>query len=186
MKKGWYIIDGVQDGDRRVEEQLIGLQSIASNALGRSYLDFGCAEALIAKHLVEKCGAASVDGLSLVASEIEVGRMMCKGLPITLHVCNLNAFTTWLHDNPTALKPEYDTVLLLSILHKLKRPDLFLSAAVQYADEVVIRLPAPVIVDYRSGHRPFDIPKQMRAAGFAMVEEPKGPRDEWCSIWRRG
>lgn len=182
-RKGWYIIPGVQDGDRTVEEQLTGLRTIQNEARGCTVLDFGCAEALISRHLVAHCGALSSVGFSHVPAEIEVGRRACEGLPITLHALDLNDFRPWRAVNPLA--PRYDIVLLLSILHKLKDPLGFLGLALEHAgDWVAVRLPSPVIQDYRSGGRVFRVRPVLRAS-FDLVEEPAGPRGEWCSLWRR-
>jgi hypothetical protein len=181
MAKGWYIIKGVQDGDRTVEEQLTGLGTICANAPGKTVLDLGCAEGLIGLHLVQQCHAATVHGFSLVASEIEVGQRLCAGLPIRLQEANLNEAAQWV---PHA-GPRYDMVLLLSILHKFKKPGDVLDLALQRAgDWVAVRLPAPVINDTRSGNVPFDV-RPVLAKDFELVETPRGPRNEWQTLWRR-
>jgi len=181
MAKGWYIIKGVQDGDRTVEEQLTGLGTICANVGGKTVLDLGCAEGLIGLHLVQKCGAAHVDGFSLVKSEIAVGERLAAGLPIALNAADLNEARTWL---PHAAA-RYDVVLLLSILHKFSRPGDVLELALERAgDWVAVRLPAPIINDARSNWKPFDV-RPVLQEQFDLVETPKGPRNEWQTIWRR-
>lgn len=185
MEKGWFIIDGVQEGDRYVTEQLTGLGMLEDNAKGCSVLDFGCAEGLISRHLVQTCGASGAVGLSLVGREIEQGRRQCDGLPIALHQVNLDEFRGWLDAFPNELQPA-DIVLLLSILHKLKHPLRFLDLALRYARNMVaIRLPGPVIIDARSDRVPYNVKQHMRNRGFILADKPKGPRGEWLTIWQR-
>jgi len=179
--KGWFIIEGVQDGDRTVREQLTGLGTIQRLAKGATILDFGCAEGLIAMDLA-RAGAASVRGFSMVPTEIDTGRRLVGELPVTLKCVDLNRWNEW---NSAHLEPPADIVLLLSILHKLKRPDEFLRAALALARSlVVVRLPAPVIHDARSQYRRVNVEAHL-VKHFELVEKPKGPRGEWQTIWRR-
>lgn len=182
--KGWFAIDGVQPGDRTLDEQLLGLDAIAPAIKGRTVLDLGCAEGLILKHCVEAWGASGGAGVSIVPTEIMAARGLCAGLPIALHQADLNA--PW----PIAMPHDgFGVILALSILHKLADPAQALRRlAVFAADDgvVAIRLPSPIIHDARSGWRTFDVRPAMVAAGFALVAEPATCRGEWLGIYRRG
>ena len=185
MHKGWFKLRGVQDGDRTVTEQLTGLGAVCRDAFGKTVLDLGCAEGLIGLHMINRCGAQMVHGLSIVKTEIAVARELAKGArgPAKFFHADLNNFAKIETANPPLLLPKYDVVLLLSILHKLKNPEDILNRMLKYAAAtVVIRLPRPVIVDVRSSNRRFDVRAHMQKT-HTLVEEPKGPRDEWMGIF---
>lgn len=145
LKKGWFIIPGIQRGDRVLRQQLLGLETLADRFKGRDVLDLGCAEGLIGRHCADAWKAASVDGVTRVSYEIEEAERQCAGRPMRFLNCDLRK-----PDQCTLLEkellPSYHVVLLLSILHKVKDPMRLLEWAVRFARElVVIRLPAPTI-----------------------------------------
>lgn len=185
-RRGWFAVDGLQSGDRTLAEQLTGLDPVLQRAPGQAVLDLGCAEGLIARTLVQK-GARSADGLSVIWPEIALGRRLCQGLPVRLWCADLNEIRAWEARHPGRLAPRYGIVLLLSILHKLKDPAALLAWALDHASDLAaIRLPAPVIADWRSDHRPFDVRAAIaHDAHFSIVAEPEGPRGEWLAIIRR-
>lgn len=183
--KGWFAVNGVQEGDRTVAEQLTGMDTVLANARDKTVLDFGCAEGLISLALVKDHGARSAFGVSVVKTEILAGRKLCEGYPVTLRRINLDNFAKWEFAKPPELAHQYDIVLMLSILHKLRYPGVFLERVLAYAgDLVVVRLPFPVINDYRSRHVPCDV-RPILEKSFVLVEEPVGPRGEWLSLWAR-
>lgn len=189
MHKGWFQVDGVQDGDRTIEQQLLGLETIAALFQGRQVLDLGCAEGLIGRHCVDAWGAAAVDGVTCVDYEIEHARQLCEGRPQRFIKGDL-ASAQGRRLLVPALKPEYDIVLLLSVLHKARQPMPFLEWAVRFARElVVIRLPAPVINMARCD--PGDHPvhpwmlQRFECIGEpATCTEPVSGRAEWMGIYR--
>jgi SAM-dependent methyltransferase len=185
MHKGWFKLRGVQDGDRTVTEQLTGLGAVCRHAFGKTVLDLGCAEGLIGLHMLNRCGASMVHGLSIVKTEIAAARELAKSAlgPAKFFHADLNGFAKIASANPPLLLAKYDVVLLLSILHKLKNPEDILNRVLKYAaGTVAIRLPRPVIIDVRSGNRRFDVRAHMQKT-HALIEEPQGPRDEWMGVF---
>jgi SAM-dependent methyltransferase len=131
LRKGWFAIDGVQDGDRTAEEQLLGLAPAIEAAKGKSVLDLGCAEGLIAKAFCQ--GGARVVGIELVEDHLKVAREVCKGLAATFIQASLQE---WIDTHP---HPEqFDVVLALGIAHKLHDPATLLNFAARSAKELVV------------------------------------------------
>ncbi len=173
-KEGWFHTPG-RLGDRTIDEQWLGLGEI--DWAGKSVLDLGAAEGLVLKRAKEAGAAPHSLGAEIVEGHVEVARR--NDVPV---ICaDLN------HWNPSA---KYDIVLMLAILHKLKRPlerlALFAEACAELA---VIRLPpanGPVIVDERSGFVPYDTRPVMLAAGFVLEHDHcDGPKGEYMAYWRR-
>lgn len=180
--KGWFEIDGRQRGDRTLAEQMLGLEPLLGEVAGRSVLDLGCAEGLIALELL-KAGATRAHGAEAVPSRVAAACDLCAGRPAVFFVAELETFAA---SPPDWLLPAYDVVLLLSIAHKFQDPEAFIRAAARRAAELVpIRLPAPVVVDPRSGHRPVAVPEVMASEGFTLWHEAPGPRREWVGLFRR-
>lgn len=190
MKKGWFIIDGVQHGDRTVEHQLKGLETVSESFRGKAVLDLGSAEGLIGKHAVQAWGAARVDGVTAIGYEIDEALKQCSGLPQRFVLWDLRNDLPGLNQ---FLEERYDVVLALSILHKLRKPLECLEWAIEKAGElVVIRLPAPVIQDQRSFMVPTPVREWMNARpDFELLAEPEtciepvSRRPEWMGIWKR-
>jgi SAM-dependent methyltransferase len=189
MHKGWFRIDGVQDGDRTLAQQLLGLETIADEFAGATVLDIGCAEGLIGRHCVDAWGASLVHGVTLPLYELEEARRQCAGRPMTFFQADLRSGVECL-DLAAGLLPSYDVLLLLSVLHKVRDPMRLLEWAVQFAGHLVaIRLPAPVIdMDRcRPGVHPVG---PWMAERFDVVAEPVTciepvtGRPEWMGIYR--
>lgn len=181
-KKGWFKIDGVQDGDRTLQDQLKGLAPALEAARGKTVLDLGCAEGLISYEFLA-AGADHVHGIDSQEESLAVARARRNGeLNITFECANLN-------DGIPApgKKREYEIVLLLAILHKLRQPFSLLAEVARFnqPDLLVIRLPGPVIVDPRSDHEPHDVPAFMARRGYPMIREERGHFDEWMGYFKR-
>lgn len=175
-RRGWFKLDD-QDGDRTLQDQLKGLESIQWS--GKTVLDLGCAEGLIAKHAA-LCGAAGVTGVEIVPGHVEVAKRLCDCLPCAFECADLNAWST---------DEKFDIVLMLAILHKLRDPTAALAGFIASARElVVMRLPpkkAPwMIVDSRSGNQPHNMMAAMTGHGWKLVDEKRGHFDEWVGMWR--
>ena len=177
-KLGWFHTKR-RPGDRAFDQQLTGLGPLINKVKGKSVLDIGCAEGLISHHLVDM-GAVAAHGVEIVKGHIEVANKLRKDRACHFEVGDANEWTP---------KRQYDIVILLAILHKLRDPA---AACRRFADAarelVVIRLPpyGTTIVDERSDFQPFDIAEVMKDAGFELgLNGPLGPFDEWMGYYTR-
>lgn len=176
-KLGWFTTPG-RLGDRTLESQLIGLDRLLRECDGQTILDVGCAEGLIGMELARR-GARMVHGVEVVPGHIDVAKELRGDLPCSFEVANANSYEP---------QGQFDTVLMLAVLHKLKDPS---SACKRFAAAaqrtVVIRLPpyGLVIVDARSENVPHDIGLAMDEAGFTLDEVVAGPREEWLGYFVR-
>jgi SAM-dependent methyltransferase len=179
--KGWFKGLG-RDGDRSIEQQMIGLERLVAEVQGKTVIDAGCAEGLISLELA-KAGARNCVGLEIIGKFVVIANRLAEEqeLPCEFITANLNEFD--LSD-----KPHADIVLMLAILHKLRDPSRVCAALAALArDLVVIRLPpyGLKIIDARSGMRPHDIGAAMKDSGFVLEAVVSGPLDEWLGYFRR-
>lgn len=176
-RRGWFVIEGVQDGDRTLEQQIKGLDHIDFG--GKRVLETGCAEGCMSRWMIER-GAASVHGVDVVKDHIREAWRQCWGLPCSFEVHDLNEPRTW---------SQFDIVLALATLHKVRRPDVLARSLARCCKEMVIRLPMKndpwIIVDQRSGGRPHDIHAAMEAEGFYPARVSHGSFSEWCCHYAR-
>ena len=164
-----------------LEDQLKGLGPLLEEVRGKRVLDLGCAEGLIARHLLEVGGAQSVHGVELMAHSVEVARHQCSGLNAKFEQADLNTAVV-------SVDAGWDIVLMLAVLHKLKEPARIARVFASGASLAVVRLPperAPLIVDRRSGNVPVDIQTAMARAGMHLEEVTQGHYDEWTGYFRR-
>jgi len=178
LNKGWFIVGG-RDGDRTVEQQMVGLEKVVSEASGKTVLDVGCAEGLISFEMA-KAGARCY-GVEVVPGHIAMANQLKRDLPCQFKVMDLN--TADLSD-----LPDVDIVLMLAVLHKLKNPERVCAALADLArDLCVIRLPpsGPVIVDARSQNVPQDIEAVMIGRGFELEAVVDTTMGEWLGYFRR-
>ena len=180
--KGWFTMPG-RDGDRTIEQQLLGLDWLLANCAGKSILDAGCAEGLISKALLD-AGARRVHGVELREDAVKVACKVCAphGMLANFTCADLNGWRPPLGG--------YDIVIGLAILHKVRDPSaLALRLAMAAKSHVVFRLPpatAPVVVDARSGNKPHDIELVMDRLDFELVQATcDGPFGEWVGRWER-
>lgn len=186
LPKGWFKIAKHQDGDRTVEEQLAGLEPLFDLVVGKSVLDLGCAEGLIARALAD-AGAKWVLGVDARAAAVMWAN---RHLAVTGRCGFIQGD---LNDASVAANADYDVVLLLSIAHKLADPRGFIVRVAGRARETIaIRLPGPVITRVGAGAAnkrdlaaPVDVPLLMRDLGWAPWRECPHPRREWTVIYRR-
>lgn len=176
-EKGWFIAEG-RDGDRTLEMQTLGLDPLFDEAKGATILDVGCAEGLIAIELAK--AGADVHGIEIVPGHIEIARRLRGTLACRFEVADANDYRP---------ETEYDIVLLLAILHKLKDPS---AACAKFAlaakNLVVMRLPpehAPTVVDERSDYVPHDMKAVMTWYGFELERVTRGSFAEWTGYFRK-
>ncbi|MES2018633.1 MAG: class I SAM-dependent methyltransferase [Pseudomonadota bacterium] len=185
MADGWFDIPGVQRGPRTLAEQLKGLAPALAEAPGKTVLDLGCAEGLIAVEFA-RAGAMDVTGVEynpdIVATA--VAEMHKAGpLPMMIHHADIAELIA------SPARPQWDIVLALAVLHKLQDP----AAGVKYCAAsarslIVIRLPYGSTGQIRSKylrHMRADVAALLKAEGFANERVEPGPRGEWVQYWRR-
>lgn len=178
--RGWFHTKGRQ-GDRAIVDQLKGLDIIDFD--GKTVLDLGCAEGAISEYALDQ-GAKSATGVEIVAEHVDVGRRLYPR--VQFQIADLHHWG----DREQMAGKQWDVVLMLACLHKLRRPlerlQVFLELA---SDLAVVRLPpatGPVIVDSRSGSVPLDTRKTFALAGFKLQAEGNfGHFGEYMAYWRR-
>lgn len=179
MRRPWLTIPGVQDGERTLEEQLLGLAPALAEAPGRTVLDLGCAEGLIGQAFA-RAGALDVLGLEGMVEHVKVGQRNTRGVRFKVRDLNVQ--------KPPKL-PSWDIVLALAILHKLHDPARGVWYCARAARSlVVVRLPVGstgLIAGKHSGVA-CDVRGEFVSHGFALERVEEGPRTELVQYWRRG
>jgi len=182
--KGWFRI-GDNDGPRTLQEQMLGLDPALAEAAGKTVLDLGCAEGLIAIEFA-KAGAKAVRGIECnrdlwISAECEVARSKLPAITIE-HADIVDVAKR-------AERPQYDIVLALAVLHKLGDP----AAGIRFCAEsaralIVVRLPVGSmgVIGYKHDKRRCaDLHEALPPLGFALERTAPGPRGEWVQYWRR-
>lgn len=178
--KSWFEHGQDRKADRTLKQQLKGLGELQERVAGKTVLDIGCAEGLISIQLIDR-GAIAVHGIEMRADYVDDGNRLRGDRACMFECANANEWT------PVR---QYDIVLMLAVLHKLKNPAEACMKFAQAARElVVIRLPpkrAPLVLDERSNMQPFDIAEVMRHAGFILGTHGLiGPHKEWMGYYER-
>lgn len=185
VKGRWFSSPG-QPGDRSLREQMMGLDRLFREVEGKTVLDVGCAEGLLSIELL-KSGAERVTGVEIRRDAIlEAAHLFASDVIASTKTAHFVVDDA----NDYQPKADYDIVLMLAVLHKLKDPSTVCARMAAAAmDLVVIRLPpvhAPVINDFRSGHVLHDIGAVMVASGFRLERcGCDGPFNEWVGYYRR-
>ena len=93
----------------------------------------------------------------------------------------------WIREHPDPKR--FDIVLCLGIIHKLRDPAVPLAwAAASCSDLLCFRAPAKAtnwVVQSKFSDKAVNVPKAMRAAGFADEGIVWGARKEGVQNWRR-
>lgn len=152
-------------GKSSLEQQSVGLDPLWPLVIGRTVLDVGCAEGLIARRCLD-IGAASVHGVELREQAV----WHTRALQVPCDNADADDYMP---------KQAYDIVLMLAILHKLKKPaDVFRRMLASCNITAVVRLPNgswPLLVDSRSGSVPIDLEQVASNEGFRLVQVTHGP-----------
>lgn len=191
-EKGWFQVPGIRpDGDRTAEEQLMGLDLALAEAKGKTVLDLGCAEGVIALEFA-KAGARSVFGIELLESHLVVARQVCAGYPVRFQCANLRDVIARERESSELWK--YDIVLALGIIHKLHDPSVPMAfAADSCADLLCFRAPAAkgnlpkgeYVIKSKFTTNECNVPRLMRERGFVDEGTFPGVRGESVQYWRR-
>lgn len=184
MPKGWFKVKGVRDGDRSLEEQMLGLAPALAECKGKRVLDLGCAEGLISREFA-LAGAKEVLGVELLPQHLDVARKVCKDVPQVRFVCaHLGDYIKGL-----AEIPRYDIVLALGIIHKLHDPNVPMRFAAESATDLVLfRAPARKydgLIKSKHTEIKCNVPKIMTDAGYVDEKVIPGVRGEAVQYWRR-
>ncbi len=192
MIKGWLKIPGVQDGERTLAEQMLGLAPALAGCNGKTVLDLGCAEGLIGIEFA-KAGAI-VRGLELQQQYVDMGNRLAAEAGVADH-CRFAR-----HDlgdlNEPVMPASFpcpdgaDIVLALAIVHKLRNPGRALRNMARLAKHrLVIRLPIGSeghIVCKHDARQSCDSHRVMFDAGFMLEQTQKGARGERVQHWVKG
>lgn len=183
QRHGWFIIPGVQTGDRTIEEQLVAVRDAIAECAGKTVLDVGCAEGLIGLEFA-RAGAKQVHGLENVREHLQVAYHMARGQKnITFEQANLN--------EPRPVVP-YDIVVVLGIIHKLHYPETGLRWAAACTKELLLIRSGRGERDglIHSKHRPQNVANRdavLKDCGLVYDKTVRGPdaRGEDVQYWRR-
>lgn len=186
MRKGWFKIPGVQDGDRSADEQMLGLEPALKACAGKSVLDLGAAEGLISA-AIARAGATRVRAVEMVPDHVTAARRVCKGLPVEVIQAEL-----WGYIAAHSYPEQFDIVLALSIAHKLRDPGVLLAFAARSAKELVVfRGPGKKDMFWdgwlkaKFGDGKCHVPTVMQENGFVEGETLDSARGERVQYWHR-
>ena len=185
MKKGWFTIPGVQDGARTLEEQLQGLAPMLAECNGKTVLDLGCAEGLIAEACL-RAGASRVYGLDNNPALLKVAHSLALD-PHRVRFVEQNIDAG--PDDDDRACAQSDIVLMLAVIHKLREPaDKLRMWSELCGDLLVMRLPVGSSGEFGSKHFPgerCDSRAVLTERGFTLERTEPGPRGELVHYWRR-
>jgi predicted RNA methylase len=182
MRKGWFRIDGVQEGDRTVGEQMRGVEKALAECHGKTVLDLGAAECLIARQFAI-AGAKHVHAVEILADHLAVAAEVVKGLTnVSLQQGDLKT----LEPQPVT----FDIVLALGVAHKLKHPEIGIRyAATASHDLVLVRMSRQtengILCSKHWKTNCCNVRDEMKAAGFVLESIEPGPREETVHYYRK-
>jgi SAM-dependent methyltransferase len=179
QKLGWFNTAG-RPGDRTLKDQLVGLDTLIARVSGKTVLDVGCAEGLISLQLFDE-GAVAVHGVEIVQGHVDVANKLRGDRACTFEQGDADHFMP---------KRQYDIVIMLALLQKLRNPTMACRKFAAAARElVVLRLPPRgdplMLVDQRSGYIEHDIREAMLGSGFVLADVVSGHLGEHISYWER-
>ena len=189
MSRGWFQIPNIRlDGDRSIQEQMLGLEDALAECAGKTVIDLGCAEGAISRAFAE-AGASRVLGIEVLESHLKVARAYCKGYPQIEFVCaNLRDYIPAHPDHE-----RFDITLCLGIAHKLPDPAVPLRFAARCTKDLLLfRAPGRAAlkqwdgtIKAKHGDGACNVPEIMKAEGFIEEKLIPGVRGEAAQYWRR-
>lgn len=170
----WFDTD-TKKGKVTLEQQLTGLDLLKEIVPSKTVFDLGCAEGQIAAQ-VKAWGASKVHGADNRRDAVD-------------HAVTLGVNAILADADRFQPSKNYDVVLLLGILHKLKHSEKTLRLMLAACNEIcVIRLPPgqwPILLDSRSGGKHVDLMAAATDSGFRLFAESEGPHGQWVGYLRR-
>lgn len=161
-------------------ERLDGLAGLMLRSPGSTVLDLGCGEGLIARSMLE-CGAIRADAVGVEPDQIDGGERLCADFPIRFHIADLGKPEERARLD-AVLEPDYDVVLALAVLNKIREPAPLLAWAVRHARKwIAIRVPAETFTPKRCDHPVIDVLSEM--AGHATLVEVPRTNIGWLGIF---
>lgn len=182
MRHGWFVIPGLQTGDRTIEEQRLGVENAIGECAGKTVLDLGCAEGLLSREFAQ-AGAKFVHGVDSLGSHLVVAQDICASYKnVSFEQQDLN--------EPKPLRRTYDIVLALGVAHKLAEPVIGIRYAAAQSTELVLVRMSRHTADglLTSKFKPYNVcnvNEEMDAAGFELEGIEAGPRSETVHYYRR-
>lgn len=179
MRHGWFAIEGYQTGDRTLAEQITGCEFALVECAGKTVLDLGTAEGLIAYEFA-KAGARIVRGVDHSSAKIETASKLNQWTNVNF-VC---------HDIGRLDFPplEYDIVLALSIITKFPDPALVLRKAADTCKDLLLlrnaSVPNPMYYA-KHGGKECNAVDVLTERGFKAERHCPGTHDEGVWYWRR-
>lgn len=187
-RKGWFAIPGVQEGARTLEDQIAAVRPALAGCAGKTVLDLGCAEGLIALEFA-RAGARRVLGIDGVPGNICTALETARAEPVEFVHADLN---TYVPERMAAGPERFDLVLALGIIHKLQDPATAMRFAAASAGELLLLrggrcLVNGIIARKRRREITVDAHAILVGAGFRLEKTVTGPAPhcEDVEYWRR-
>ncbi|WP_207263998.1 class I SAM-dependent methyltransferase [Desulfovibrio sp. Huiquan2017] len=166
--------------------RLAGLEPLFDAAAGKTVLDLGSAEGVIA-HEFQRRGASAVHGFEADSARVEFSAGLCDPSVCRFRAADFSDRDAFLAAHGESLLPDYGIVLFLGVYHHLPQfPEgdsprrTFLEEALRRAaDYFAIRTPGPDMLDAE---------QVINRAGFELVsgnDERKGDNLGGLRIYRR-
>ena len=180
--KPWFAV-GNQPGDRTLAQQMVGLDRLVAAVPGKTVLDCGCAQGLISIEMA-RAGAKYVHGVEILQPFVDTAWRQAEGLEnIGFERDDMN------HWSPAG-SPQFDIVVALAILQKLRDPTAVAYRLAGMARElIVIRTPPArdpwVLPPERGRLVPHDIGAVLRGCGWRLSEQIAGTFGEVIGYWEK-
>jgi 2-polyprenyl-3-methyl-5-hydroxy-6-metoxy-1,4-benzoquinol methylase len=150
-----------------IERRIRGLESVIDRCEGKSILDLGCAEGMIARCVLER-GAALVHGFDRDAARVTTAAALCQHLPNgRFWPGDVSVWSAFMEGHVAHLQVRYDIVLYLGLHHHLpkhRRRDTLAGVAGLASGLLVMRTPGRVFDEE-------DIGSMLAEHGFEMSDE---------------
>jgi 2-polyprenyl-3-methyl-5-hydroxy-6-metoxy-1,4-benzoquinol methylase len=175
-KHGWFVIPGIQTGERDLKERIKPLRPLLKYAKGASILDVGSAEGCISKWLIQDGRAKSAHLIEKHAPFLATARqIMPPPFKVKFTLADLHY---WFEEKDTyGLNPKgYDIVLALNVIQKERRAREVLHDLANMANKIFVYSgPSPVLTDPRSGLQEIDVREELKK-DFSEIHFDPGAR----------